>query len=87
MLEERIIKLVCKNRLMSGFFTACKDVRISDINCLGAGKKSEKGLFYKISGWKKYNLFGQIRSVKCPGCILFKVVMLFYRCFNIPDTG
>jgi hypothetical protein len=25
--------------------------------------------------------------VKCPGCILFKVVMLSDRRFNIPDTG
>jgi len=48
---------------MSGFFTACKDVRISDINYWGSRKKSEKWLFYELSGWKKYDLFRQIRYV------------------------
>ena len=35
-----------KERWMSGFFTVCKDVRVSDINYWESRKKSEKGLFY-----------------------------------------
>lgn len=49
MIEKRIIKLVCKNILMSGFFTVCKDVRIYDIHCLKSFKKSEKGPFYEFT--------------------------------------
>ena len=66
-LAKRNRNLGCEERFMSGFFTACKDVRISESNCCWSRKKSEKWLFYEISGWKKYNLFRQIRSVKYPG--------------------
>jgi len=36
-------------RLMSGFFTVCKDVRIYDIHCLKSFKKSEKRPFYEVT--------------------------------------
>lgn len=39
---------------MSGFFTVCKDVRISDINCCGFRKMSESCGFLKTSEKKLF---------------------------------
>jgi len=80
-LGKKIGNLGCKERLMSEFFTICKDVRISDSNCWWSRKKSKKWLFYEF---KAEVCFLNIRSVKYPGWVLFKIVMLFYRRLNIP---